>query len=138
MTNKAYNISFKLKAVSLAKKLGNRPAASQLGVYEKPIRKWRLQVGQGKFTAIIADLGEISGSTRQRLPGGRCKPAIPDVEDNLTARIHEQLANFIKFCGKLRQDFKLLLEFIEHIDETAIWADMPSNSSMDHRGVKTC
>ncbi|KAF0985580.1 hypothetical protein HZS_1755, partial [Henneguya salminicola] len=44
--------------------------------------------------------------------------------------------NFIKFCGKLRQDFKLLPEFIGNMDETAIRADMPSNSSFDHRGVK--
>ena len=39
----AYDAAFKLKAVDLAVKEGNRAAARNLGVHESMVRRWRRQ-----------------------------------------------------------------------------------------------
>ena len=39
----AYDAAFKLKAVNLSVKEGNRPAARTLGINESMVRRWRRQ-----------------------------------------------------------------------------------------------
>ena len=85
MPKRAYNISFKLKAITLAGNSGNRPAASQLGVDEKRIREWKQQFDQGKFQNLITGHGEGIALKRQRLSGGGCKPAFVDIEEELSS-----------------------------------------------------
>ena len=48
-----------------------------------------------------------------------------------------KIANFIKFCEKQRNAFDFALGNIANTDETPIWADMPSKTTVDQRGLKT-
>ena len=47
-----------------------------------------------------------------------------------------KLANFIKFCEEQRQRFKFSLSHVANMDETPIWADMPSATTVDMKGSK--
>ena len=45
--------------------------------------------------------------------------------------------NLVKFCEKQRNTFDFALGNITNMDETPIWADMPSKTTVDQRGLKT-
>ena len=47
-----------------------------------------------------------------------------------------KIANFIKFCEKQRNTFDFSLRNIANMDETPIWVDMPSETSVDRTGIK--
>ena len=47
-----------------------------------------------------------------------------------------KIANFIKFCEKQRQRFKISLSHVANMDETPIWADIPSATTVDMKGSK--
>ena len=48
-----------------------------------------------------------------------------------------KIANFVKFCEKQSNTFDFSLGNIANMDETPIWADMPSKTFVDQRGLKT-
>ena len=48
-----------------------------------------------------------------------------------------KMANFVKFCEKKRNKFDFTLGNIANMDETPIWADMPSKTTVGQRGLKT-
>ena len=47
-----------------------------------------------------------------------------------------KIANSIKFCKKQRQRFKFSLSHVANMDETPIWADIPSATTVDMKGSK--
>ena len=47
-----------------------------------------------------------------------------------------KIANFVKFCEKQGNTFDFALGNIANMDETPIWADMPSKTTVDQRGLK--
>ena len=47
-----------------------------------------------------------------------------------------KIANFVKFCEKQRNTFGFALGNSVNMDETPIWADMPSKTTIDKRGLK--
>ena len=47
-----------------------------------------------------------------------------------------KIANFVKFCEKQRNTFDFALGNIANMDETPIWADMPTKTTVDQRGLK--
>ena len=49
----------------------------------------------------------------------------------------QKIANFVKFCEKQRSEFNFSLGSIANMDETPIWADMPSETTVEQRGSKT-
>ena len=59
---KSYDFSFKLRAVELARSIGIRPAARQIGVDERRIREW--------ITKEATLKKEEHPSKRRRLEGG--------------------------------------------------------------------
>ena len=63
-------------------------------------------------------------STRRRTTTGQTMP-----KDGLAK-------NFVKFCEKQRNTFDLAPGNIANMDETPIWADMPSKTTVDQRGLK--
>ena len=48
-----------------------------------------------------------------------------------------KIANFVKFYEKQRNTFEFALGNIANMDETPIWADTPSKTTVDQRGLKT-
>lgn len=56
-------------------------------------------------------------------------------------RLPEQLASkvssFVEFCMKMRIRHNFDLSNIGNMDETAVWADMPGNRTVDSKGVRT-
>ena len=60
-------------------------------------------------------------TTGQRLP--------PELTDKVTL--------FVKFCHQQRLRYNLNASGIGNMDETAIWADMPSTTSVEQKGAKT-
>ena len=66
-------------------------------------------------------------SIRRRTTTGQTMP-----KDGLA-----KIANFVKFCEKQRNTFDFALGNIVNMDETPIWADMPSETTVDQRGLKT-
>ena len=66
-------------------------------------------------------------SIRRRTTTGQTMP-----KDGLA-----KIANFVQFCEKLRNIFDFALGSIANMDETPIWADMPSKTTVDQRGLKT-
>lgn len=67
----AYNVAFKLKAIQLAIKKGNRKAAIELCINESMVRKWRLQKDQ------------LSASTKTRKAFRGNKARWPELEAEL-------------------------------------------------------
>ena len=63
---KSYDFSFQLRAVELARSIGIRPAARQIGVDERRIREW--------ITKEATLKKEEHPSKRRRLEGGGRKP----------------------------------------------------------------
>ena len=48
-----------------------------------------------------------------------------------------KIANFVKFGEKQRNTFDFALGNVANMDETSIWADMRSKTTVDQRGLKT-
>ena len=48
-----------------------------------------------------------------------------------------KIANFAKFCEKQRNTYDFALGNIANIDETLVWVDIPSETAVDQRGLKT-
>ena len=55
---------------------------------------------------------------------------------SLPPHLADKVVSFVKFCDSQRAQHKLLRCDIGNMDETAIWSDMPGNTSVDKRGVK--
>ena len=66
-------------------------------------------------------------SIRRRTTTGQTMP-----KDGLT-----KIANFVEFCEKQRNILGFSLGNIVNMDETPIWADMPSEITVDQCGLKT-
>lgn len=78
---KAYDASFKLKAIDLAIKDGNRAAARQLGINESMVRRWRRQ------------REELSQCKKTRKAFRGCKSRWPELEDTLEDWVNTQRAD---------------------------------------------
>ena len=55
----------------------------------------------------------------------------------LPSQLSLKVVSFIKFCENMRIQHQIQRSSIGNMDETAIWADMPGNTSIDSRGVKS-
>ncbi|PFX13576.1 Pogo transposable element with KRAB domain [Stylophora pistillata] len=49
----------------------------------------------------------------------------------------QKSANFVKFCEKQRSEFNFSLRSIANMDETPIWVDILSETTVEQRGSKT-
>lgn len=78
---KAYDASFKLQAIELAIKDGNRAAARQLGINESMVRRWRRQ------------REELSQCKKTRKAFRGCKSRWPDLENTLEDWVNTQRAD---------------------------------------------
>ena len=185
---KSYDFSFKLRAVELARSIGIRPAARQIGVDERQIREWI------KKEATLKK--EEHPSKRRRLEGRGRKPNHSQVEEELVhwivherelyhrvtrkavaqraselvneqsfkasrgwvdkflkrhgfvirertttgqrlpPELGEKVGNFVLYCQKQREQLHLHPSDIGNMDETAIWADMPGQSTVEVRGAR--
>ena len=47
-----------------------------------------------------------------------------------------KIVNFVEFCAKQRNTFDFALGNIANMDETPIWADMPSKTTVDQRAIR--
>ena len=59
------------------------------------------------------------------------------VGQHLPQDLEEKVANFVKKCNTIRERHHLPQHCIGNMDETAIWADMPGNSTIAVRGSKS-
>ena len=83
---------FKLNVVQLAIKNGNRRAARKCGVDERRVREWKKQ----------KDQLESAKGKKKKLEGGGCKPAVPDLEDELAEWIDDLKAkNLCITCNNI-------------------------------------
>ena len=55
----------------------------------------------------------------------------------LPPELSAKVVKFVRFCEKQRTVHNLQTADIGNMDETAIWADMPGDSTIDVKGVKT-
>ena len=47
-----------------------------------------------------------------------------------------KIASFVKFCEKQRSKFNISFTHIANMDESPIWADMPSEATVTKQGAK--
>jgi hypothetical protein len=59
------------------------------------------------------------------------------VGQQLPADLSLKIINFVKFCSKQRAKYGLQLSAIGNMDETAVWMDMPSSTTVDLVGAKS-
>jgi hypothetical protein len=92
MSQKSYDFVFKLKAIDLARKSGNRGAAEELRIDKKRIRDWRKQEDSLRK--------EESPEKRRRLSGGGRKAAYPQMEEELAHWIENQRQSCMRVTRK--------------------------------------
>ena len=59
------------------------------------------------------------------------------VGQHLPQDLEEKVVKFVKKCNHHRKRHHISQHCIGNMDETAIWADMPGNSTIDVRGSKS-
>ena len=134
---KCYDFKFKQAVIKHAEETNNREAARKYSVHESMVRKWR---------KIITSDSSAALTKRKRNFGGGTKPVLGDLEEDLLERIIDKRERHLHVPCKLittwaleiaeKHGIKFSLSHVANMDETPIWAVMPSATTVDMKGSK--
>eukprot|EP00731_Ephydatia_muelleri_P001362 Em0001g1362a len=163
---KAYSVEFKLSVVSKTETSSIRAVAREAGVDEKRVHEWKgqemeleeMMQKQGKMRTLhvrvlrrdvariakeiitdphfSASPGWISKFMRRYrfVTSYRVKTT---AGQSLPKNVSERIIDYVTNCRKRITRNQLPLNCIANMDETAVWADMPGNSTIEVRGAHT-